>query len=236
MALTLFTHTGGAMTKHMQRDLERLQAVVLKMAGSVEGAIFAAIRVLRGRDPAGAEAGGAGDTEIDLLENQVFEECLKILALHQPVAVDLRRITAVMLISTDLERMGDLACGIAERGAELATPPHFPIPERLAHMTATATDMVRKSLDCFVQGNADAARDVVRLDDEVDADNRQIIEWITGEMKKGGEFVVPGIAMFSVIRHLERIADHAAAIAEDVIYLVEGEVVRHRPDAIGPKG
>ncbi len=223
------------MTKHMQRDLERLQALVLKMAGCVEGAIFAAIRVLRGRDPAGTDAVVVGDTEIDLLENQVFEECLKILALHQPVAVDLRRITSVMLISTDLERMGDLACGIAERGAELAAPPHFPIPDRLAHMTATTTDMVRKSLDSFVQENAASAREVVLLDDVVDEDNRQIIDWITGEMKKGGEYVEPGIAMFSVIRHLERIADHAAAIAEDVIYLVEGEVVRHRPEAIALK-
>ena len=221
------------MTKHMQRDLERLQALVLKMAGCVEGAIFAAIRALRGRDPDGAGAVIAGDTEIDLLENQVFEECLKILALHQPVAVDLRRITAVMLISTDLERMGDLAVGIAERGAELAAPPHFPIPDRLAHMTATATDMVRKALDCFVGENAAAAREVVRLDDEVDDDNTHIIAWITGEMKKAGENVEPGVAMFSVIRHLERIADHATAIAEDVIYLVEGEIVRHRPEAIG---
>lgn len=222
------------MTKHMQRDHERLQALVLKMAGCVEGAIYAATRALRDRDPDTAAGVISGDTEIDLLENEVFEECLKILALHQPVAVDLRRTTAVMLISTDLERMGDLAVGIAERATELSAPPHFPIPERLAHMTAVATDMVRKSLDAFVQRNTTAARVVIHLDDEVDDDNRQIIDWIGENMKKSPDLVLPGIAMFSAIRHLERIADHATAIAEDVIYLVEGEIVRHHPEAVGP--
>lgn len=222
------------MTKHMQRDQERLQALVLKMAGCVEEAIYAAIRALRERDPNTANRVVNGDTEIDQLENLVFEECLKILALHQPVAVDLRRTTAVMLISADLERMGDLAVGIAERAVELSTPPHFPIPERLAHMTAVATDMVRRALDAFVHQNAAAARQVVRLDDEVDNDNRQIIEWIGEQMKQSPDRVLPGIAMFSAIRHLERIADHATAIAEDVIYLVEGEIVRHHPEAIGP--
>lgn len=222
------------MTKHMQRDQERLQALVLKMAGCVEEAIYAAIRALRERDPSTANRVVNGDTEIDHLENLVFEECLKILALHQPVAVDLRRTTAVMLISADLERMGDLAVGIAERAVELSTPPHFPIPERLAHMTAVATDMVRRALDAFVHQNAVAARQVVRLDDEVDNDNRQIIDWIGEQMKQSPDRVLPGIAMFSAIRHLERIADHATAIAEDVIYLVEGEIVRHHPEAIGP--
>lgn len=222
------------MTKHMQRDQERLQALVLKMAGCVEAAVYAATRALRERNPDTAAGVIAGDTEIDLLENEVFEECLKMLALHQPVAVDLRRTTAVMLISTDLERMGDLAVGIAERAVELAAPPHFPIPERLAHMTAVATDMVCRALDAFVNRNAVAARHVVRLDDEVDEDNRQIIAWIGEQMKQSPDRVLPGIAMFSAIRHLERIADHATAIAEDVIYLVEGEIVRHHPEAIGP--
>lgn len=222
------------MTKHMQRDQERLQALVLKMAGCVEEAVYAATRALRERDPATANRVVNGDTEIDHLENDVFEECLKILALHQPVAVDLRRTTAVMLISADLERMGDLAVGIAERAIELSAPPHFPIPERLAHMTAVATDMVRRALDAFVHQNTAAARQVVRLDDEVDDDNRQIIGWIGEQMKGSPDRVLPGIAMFSAIRHLERIADHATAIAEDVIYLVEGEIVRHHPEAIGP--
>ena len=193
----------------------------------------AATRALRERDPATANRVVNGDTEIDHLENEVFEECLKILALHQPVAVDLRRIATVMLISTDLERMGDLAVGIAERAVMLATPPHLAIPERLLHMTAATTDMVRKALDSFVQMDANAARAVIRLDDVVDDDNDHIIDWLTAEMKRVPENVDAGISMFSAVRHLERIADHATNIAEDVIYLVEGEIVRHHPEALG---
>jgi phosphate transport system protein len=221
------------MAKHMQRDLERLQSLVLKMAGNVEGAVYSAIRALRDRDRDAARQVIDGDTEIDLLENEVQEECLKILALHQPVAVDLRRIATVMLVSTDLERMGDLAVGIAERAVMLSAPPYLPVPERLAHMTAATTDMVRKALDSFVQMDANTARAVVKLDDVVDEDNDHIIAWLTGEMKRAPELVDAGISMFSAVRHLERIADHATNIAEDVIYLVEGEIVRHHPEALG---
>ena len=216
----------------MQRDLERLQALVLKMAGYVEGAVYSSIRALRDRDREASKKVMDGDTEIDMLENDVQEECLKILALHQPVAVDLRRITAIMLISTDLERMGDLAVGIAERAEMLATPPFISVPERLAHMTVATTDMVRKALDAFVHRDPVAAREVVKLDDVVDADNDQIIEWLTAEMKKSPDLIDAGISMFSAVRHLERIADHATNIAEDVIYLVEGEMVRHHPEAL----
>jgi phosphate transport system protein len=218
--------------KHMQRDLEKLQGLVLKMAGHVEGAIYSSIRALRDRDPDAAKRVTDGDTDIDLMENEVQEECLKILALHQPVAVDLRRIAAVMLISTDLERMGDLAVGIAERAEMLSVPPHISVPERLAHMTAATTDMVRKALDAFVHQDVAAARAVVRLDDTVDDDNDHIIAWLTAEMKKSPDLVDAGISLFSAVRHLERIADHATNIAEDVIYLVEGEIVRHKPEAI----
>jgi phosphate transport system protein len=219
------------MTKHMQRDLERLQALVLKMAGDVEGAVYSAIRALRDHDRDAARKVIDGDTEIDLMENELQEECLKILALHQPVAVDLRRVAAVLLISTDLERMGDLAVGIAERAEMLSAPPYLAVPDRLTHMTTAAANMVRKALDSFVHLDATTARQVVKLDDEVDDDNDHIIDWLTAEMMKRPENVAPGISLFSAVRHLERIADHATNIAEDVIYLVEGEMVRHHPEA-----
>ena len=110
------------MSKHMERDLERLQRSILRMAGAVEEAIYQATQALQDRNPTRARQVIDGDSEIDRLENEVQDECLKILALHQPVAVDLRRVSAVLLISTDLERMGDLAVGIAERATSLATP------------------------------------------------------------------------------------------------------------------
>lgn len=216
------------MPKHLHRDLDRLRDCVSRMAGYVEDAVYSATRALAARDPDAARAVLGGDTEIDEFENLLQEECLNILALHQPVAKDLRRLCTVMLITTDLERMGDLAVGIAERAIELAVAPQMPIPARLEQMTRRATGMMRQALDAFVNEDTQAARRVIGMDDEVDADNDDLIRSTIEEMKRSPDRVQPGIALFSVIRHVERIADHATNIAEDVIFLVEGAIVRHR--------
>ena len=220
------------MSKHMERDLERLQKLVLKMAGLVEEAVFQAAKSLQDRDIEMADRVIEGDNLIDQLENEVLEECLKILALHQPVAVDLRRISAVLLISTDLERMGDLASGIAERALTLSHPPFANIPSRLKPMTERTIDMVRRSLDAFVHSNVAVARTVIRLDDEVDAHNAAIIHELIAEMKTSPDKIDAALSLFSAVRHVERIADHATNIAEDVIYLVDGEIVRHHHEAV----
>jgi len=220
------------MSKHLERDLDDLQRDILTQAGSVEEAIHRAIRALQERNAELAQQVIEGDAEIDEEENHVEEECLKILALHQPVAVDLRRIASAMLINVDLERMADLAEDIAERAVHLSRLPFFPIPERLQRMTDLTTMMVRQSLDSFVNMDARLARSVCRLDDEVDRYNNEIIEELIHGMQGSPEMVEPGLSMFSAVRHLERIADHATNIAEDVIYLVEGEIVRHRPAAV----
>ena len=220
------------MSKHMDRELATLQRSVLRMAGAVEEAIYQATQALQDRDSSRARQVIDGDGEIDRLENEVQDECLKILALHQPVAVDLRRVSAVLLISTDLERMGDLAVGIAERATSLAHPPHPTVPARLASMTTRVTEMVRRSLDAFVNLDPTAARAVIRLDDAVDADNEAIIAELIAEMKSAPDRIESGMSLFSAVRHLERIADHATNISEDVIYLAEGQVVRHHPEAI----
>lgn len=221
------------MSKHLQRDLDQLQRDILDMGGNVEEAVTRAVRAVLERDASLADEVIDGDTPIDLQENQVEEECLKILALHQPVATDLRRITAIILINTDLERMADLAVEMAERAVQLARPPLIPIPESLPIMTDLVTAMVRQSLDAFVHLDATNARRVVRLDDEVDRHNAEIIDNLIEVMQKTPEFVAAGLNLFSVVRHLERIADHATNIAEDVVYLVEGEIIRHRPEARG---
>ena len=220
------------MTKHMLRDLERLRDSVLRMAGYVEDAVHTATRAVSNRDQDAARAVLGGDAEIDELENLLQEDCLNILALHQPVAKDLRRIGTVMLITTDLERMGDLAVGVAERAIELAAPPHVPIPDRLDQMSARATSMMRLALDAFVNEDAAAARAVIGMDDEVDRDNDELILHAINEMKRSPERVEAGVALFSIVRHVERIADHATNIAEDVIFLVEGAIVRHRHDEV----
>src|SRR5262249_34856793 len=156
------------------------------------------------RDPQLAKEVIAGDPQIDNEENHIDEECLKILALHQPVAGDLRRIAAAMMINTDLERMGDLAEEIAERAVQLASPPLLPIPESLQKMTDLTTTMVRQSLDSFVNLSTQQANVVLRLDDEVDRYNEEIIQELIRAMKSSPALVEPGLSMFSVVRHLER--------------------------------
>jgi phosphate transport system protein len=217
------------MAKHLMRDLDNLQRDLVALASLVEESIFKAIRALQDRDVRLAREVIAGDSQIDQEENHLDEECLKMLALHQPVAVDLRRIAAAMMITTDLERMGDLAEEIAERAISLASPPQFPISSRLQRMTDLTTVMVRQSLDAFVNLNKELAERVLRMDDDVDRYNIEIISEVMEVMKRAPALIEAGLSMFSAVRHLERIADHATNIAEDVIYLIEGEIVRHRP-------
>lgn len=220
------------MAKHLQRDLDNLQRDLLAEAALVEEAVHKAVRALQKRDVDLARQVIAGDQAIDQEENHVEEEALKILALHQPVAIDLRRIAAVMKINNDLERMADLAEDIAERVINLGPYADIPIPARLQGMTDLTTSMVRESLDAFVNLDTRAARRVCRLDDEVDRLNSEIIAELVELMQTSPEMVQPGLSLFSATRHLERIADHATNIAEDVVYLVEGEIVRHRPAAV----
>jgi phosphate transport system protein len=224
------------MSKHLERDLSNLQRDILALAASVEEAIHKAIRALQNRDIQTAKEVIDGDNQIDMEENHVEEECLKMLALHQPVAVDLRQIAAALKINAELERMADLAEDIAERALALARPPYLPVPEKLQRMTDLTTDMVRESLDSFVNLDVRQARRVCRLDDEIDRYNTEIIEETIELMQKSPEMVRPGLSLFSATRHLERIADHATNIAEDVVYLVEGEIIRHQRAAVNAEG
>ena len=216
------------MAKHLQRDLDNLQRDLLSLAGLAEGAVYKAIRALQERNVHLAREVIAGDPQIDEEENHLDEECLKLLALHQPVAGDLRRIIAAMMINIDLERIGDLAEEIAERAIHLASAPPLPVPIELQHMTDLTTMMLRQSLDAFVNQNTHQARVVLRMDDEVDRYNDEMIEAIVQMMKANPNLIEGGLSLFSAVRHLERIADHATNIAEDVGYLVEGEIIRHK--------
>jgi phosphate transport system protein len=225
----------ATMPTHFARELDILQHDLLALASLVESSVHKATRALQTRDAALAREVIAGDGQIDREDNHINEECLKLLALYQPVASDLRRIVAAMMITTDLERMGDLAEDIAERA--LALPPHtaLPIPDKLQRMADLTTTMVRQALDSFVNLEQGQAERVMRMDDEVDRYNSEIIRELIGAMQSAPELVEPCLSLFSATRHLERIADHATNIAEDVIYLISGELVRHRhyPEAGG---
>lgn len=220
------------MSVHLHRDLDRLQKRIVTLAGDVESNIEKVVRALFTKDAALAQTLMAGDRAIDLEENEIEEDCLKILALHQPVAIDLRRVATILKINSDLERMADLAENIAERVFALCTARHAPIPSEFQQMADLTNTMVRDSLDAFVNLDATLARRVCRLDEEVDRHNRNLIAQSIAFMKEDKENVEPGLNLFSVCRQLERIADHATNISEDVVYLAEGSIIRHHPEAI----
>lgn len=221
------------MTIHMRRDLERLHRELLAMCSMVEELIHRAVDALC--DPANSkgERLADADEEIDRREVQIEEECLKILALHQPVAIDLRRITAVMKITGELERVADLGVNIAERASGLASSPELPIPDDLREMARIALEMLHRSIDAFVELDTDAARSVCADDDLVDRLNDKLIDQIKSLMQRH-ELVEPALHLFSATRHIERVADHATNIAEDVVYLVEGEIIRHQTSFAEP--
>jgi phosphate transport system protein len=222
------------MSKHLERDLEALENEILDQSSRVEEMIAKACQALVERRPDTANEVIANELEINVREVEIEEDCLKILALHQPVAVDLRRTTTVLKVNSELERIADLAVNIAERTISLAEYPQFEIPAKLEKMFVRASEMVHEALDAFVDQDVDAAREVCRRDDEVDDYNRRIIDDLLGTMRTRSDLVEAALHFFSVCRHVERIGDCATNIAEDVIYLVEGEIARHHFDNLHP--
>ena len=218
------------MAKHLQRELESLKKQILSVSAMAEESVRNAVRALEQRDERLAAAVIEGDLDIDQAEVDLEEECLKILALHQPVAIDLRFIVAALKINNDLERIGDLAVNIAERAQYLAAHPKVDIPFDFEGMARKAQDMVKKSLDALVNMDPRLAREVCAADDEVDAINRQMYLQVQEGIRRRPEDMEALIHFLSASRHLERIADHATNIAEDVIYMSDGEIVRHRAE------
>ncbi len=215
------------MSEHLHKALEDLKRQILSLSALVEESVRKAVRALEDRDERLAEEVIEADPEIDIAEVDLEEECLKILALYQPVAIDLRFIVAAFKINNDLERIGDLAVNVAERAQYLAT--HEPVETAFdfAGMAEKARDMVKTSLDALVNLDAGLAREVCAADDEVDAMNRRMYLQVQDGIRRQPERLEALIHLLSVSRHLERIADHATNIAQDVIYMVEGEIVRH---------
>jgi phosphate transport system protein len=209
-------------------DLEALHRDILSMCAKVEELIQRAVEGLKQPSDELAAELAAQDDEIDRWDVRIEESCLKALALHQPVAVDLRRITAVLKITAELERVADLGVHIAERAGSLSGRSGIVVPDKLKLMAQTALDMLHQSIDAYVELDSELARNVCAEDDRVDEMNREIIHDLTEIMQQSPELVEPAMHLFSASRHIERIADHATNIAEDVVYLVEGEIIRHR--------
>lgn len=220
------------MSKHLHRDLAALEQKLLAQSSVVEQMIYRASQALRELRTDLIVNLRDEEESVNTREVEIEEECLKMLALHQPVAKDLRRVATVLKINVDLERIADLAVNIGERAQSLALYPEFPFPDQLDEMVEVSIAMVRESLDAFVKLDVDACREICVRDDVVDDLNRQVIDNLYAYIQDHiGEFA-PAMQFFSASRHIERIADHATNIAEDVIYLVDGEIARHWSDEI----
>lgn len=200
------------------------------MGAESEEAVTKAVDALINRNAALAREVIAHDEALDHLEVEIEEECLKILALHQPVAIDLRYVIAVLKINNDLERIGDLAVNIAEQAGFLTQTPPLNLFLDFTTMGRTTQMMLKHSLDALVNLDTHLARQVRSSDDEVDAANRAMYDILQNHLRSHPEDVSEALHLLSASRHLERIADQATNVAEDVIYMVEGEIVRHQPE------
>ncbi|VAX31162.1 Phosphate transport system regulatory protein PhoU [hydrothermal vent metagenome] len=218
------------MTIHFQNELERLKKKLLALSAIVEESVERAVRSISNRDIPLAREVIENDRTIDLLEVEVEEECLKILALHQPVAGDLRFVVAVLKINNDLERIGDLAVNIAERSAYLAEKEPIAMPFDFVTMEKKTRLMLEKSIDSLIQMNIEVANEVGAADDEIDAINREMYNQVAIGVRNSPDQADRLIHCLSISRHLERIADYATNIAEDVIYMIKGQIIRHQPE------
>jgi phosphate transport system protein len=219
------------METHFQQELNELKSELLRMAGLVERAISNAIEALVKRDAPLAEKTIREDAQINNLELDIDERCLQLLALHQPMAADLRFITSAMRINVELERIGDLAVNIAERvvslNQERQLKPYIDIPE----MAEITRNMLRDVLNAFVNGDAALARSVCERDDRVDGLNNQLFRELLTYMISDPKAITRAVHLIIVSRYLERIADHTTNIAEGVIFMAKAVVIKHHADA-----
>jgi phosphate transport system protein len=216
-----------AMPKIFIRELDNIKKMTLSLGAMVEERVRLAVAAVENKDAEAAQRVIKTDHEIDEMEIEVEETCLKVLALHQPVAVDLRFLIAVIKINNDLERIGDQAVNIAQRVAVLAKRHAVNFNFDYAQMAEKAQAMLRMSLDALVNLDEDLALKVVTMDDEVDTIQRDAYDRIKSAMKENSDKIGYMINLLLISRHLERLADHATNIAEEVIYLIEGEIIRH---------
>jgi len=216
------------MPVHLRRDLDKLKRKMLSFGAAVEENAQLSIKALRDFDTAIAQRVIDRDDEINRDEVEIEEECLKILALHQPVAVDLRFVVTVLKVNSDLERIADFSVNVSKRVRTLAKHPKVVLPRELMQIAEKAVGMVNAALDTLVDQDAVRARGVCAADDAVDDLQRKLYDIILEEIRKDPENAAQWMQVFSMVRYFERMGDYATNIAEDVIYLVEGEVIRHK--------
>jgi phosphate transport system protein len=213
--------------RHFQEELAALKSRLLEMSTLAETLLENAVASLLLRDPSRADAVVLGDRELDALEMEVDDACIHLLALQQPMARDLRLITMAMKISNDLERVGDHAVNIAQAVKHLVESPPFARLPEIEEMSRLASEMLSDALDAFVRGDSEGAREICRRDDKVDALHDSLFRILLTHMMEDPRNIGSAMSLFLVSRNLERIADLATNIAEDVVFLVEGRSIKH---------
>ncbi|MGH2575515.1 MAG: phosphate signaling complex protein PhoU [Ignavibacteria bacterium] len=223
------------MLHYWQRELENLKKLILSLGALVEEQIQKSILSLTRRDADLAEEVIRRDTEIDSLEIVIEEECLKILALYQPVAKELRFVVTVLKMNNDLERMGDLASNIAKRARYLSNKEKIDLISDFVNLAEKTQVMVKKSLDALINTDVKMAKEVCEADDEVDDLTKDLVKKTIKEIEKNPKRTEDYFNIRSISKNLERIADSATNIAEDVVYLCSGEIIRHHADEFHPE-
>jgi phosphate transport system protein len=217
--------------RHFVEELDYLRSRLLEMSALVEDSVYRSVLSLAEKDPQQAQKVLQNEAEINRMEIEIDDLATGLLALQQPMATDLRFLTSAIKINNDLERMGDLAVNIVERALSLINEPLMKPLIDIPAMASRVQAMIRKSLDAFVKRDAELARNVLLSDDAVDALRDSIYEELISYMERDPHTVRQGINLMFVARNLERLADHATNIAEDVLFLIEGVDVRHHAEA-----
>jgi phosphate transport system protein len=217
--------------RHFVEELDYLRSRLLEMSALVEDSVYRSVLCLSDKDAQQAQKVLQNESEINRMEIQIDDLATRLLALQQPMATDLRLLTSAIKINNDLERMGDLAVNIVERALSLINEPLIKPLIDIPAMANRVQSMIRKSLDAFVKRDAELARNVLISDDAVDELRDAIYEELIDYMERDPKTIRQGINLMFVARNLERLADHATNIAEDVLFLVEGVDVRHHAEA-----
>ncbi len=221
------------MQRHFDEELKSLNAQILRMGAMTEEAIMDSVKALKQQDKEMALKVVNSDKRIDMMELEIEERCLEMLALHQPAAIDLRFITTALKLNNELERIADLAVDVAQRVLEIVDKPLLKPLVDIPKLCVIAQNMVRQSIDAFVNRDIDLARNVVLSDSEADKLKSLVQnELINDFMAKDGSTAPRAVPLLLIARHLERICDHATNIAEDVIYMVQAKVVKHHPEKL----
>ena len=217
--------------RHFEEELDYLRSRLLVMSGLVEDSVYRSVLTLTEKDPQQAQKVLQNEAEINRMEIEIDDLATQLLALQQPMATDLRFLTSAIKINNDLERMGDLAVNIVERALSLLSEPLMTRLVDIPLMADRVQSMIRKCLDAFVKKDPDLARSVLTSDDAVDDLCGSIYAELIGYMERDPKLVRQGVNLIFVARNLERLADHATNIAEDVLFLVQGVDVRHHAEA-----